>query len=102
RSSERAGNAGGKHQLTVARAIIDEHVEHRAHVVRRDPGMRHVADETQLARRAAHDLGPLVPAGRALILHEINDELARAVWVPKTQKSPYEAQLVGRVVRPTC
>src|SRR5437764_3847109 len=39
-----------QHQGVVLLALPGEHVEHRAQVVRGDPGMRHVAEEVRLPR----------------------------------------------------
>ena len=65
RPASRAGNARREHQRVVVVALVGEQVQRRAHVVGRHPGMRQVAEEERLARRARHDFRPLVPARAA-------------------------------------
>ena len=70
-------------------ALVGEQVEQRADVVRRDPGVRHVADEARLARRRDHDFRPLVPArGRRSREEEVEHLDAPARASPGARSAP--------------
>ena len=62
--------------------------------------MRHVADETRLARIAPDDLRPLIPRCRTPVRHEESQQLVRTLAPSKAHKRSDRAQLVGRVIVP--
>ena len=90
-------DAGREHQRSFAFVLVREQVEHRADVVRRDPAVRHVAEEARLARIAQHHLGPLVPAARASVAVEEGHRLQRALALAEPHEAADVAPLVRRV-----
>ena len=77
--------------------FVDEEIENAADEVRANPRVRHVADESRLARIAMHDLGPLMPGRRALVLEEVIQELPGALRLPQSDERPDDTQLVRGV-----
>src|SRR6185312_3384276 len=63
-------NARGDHKGSIRFTLVGKQIEDRSYEIRSDPAVRHVADETRFARIAADDFGPLIPFGRAPIVHE--------------------------------
>src|SRR6185436_7423996 len=90
-----------QHQRLFALALISEHVEHRANVIRGNPRVRHVADETGLSRLPADDFRPLVPRRGALVLKEVFKKLVRAITPAEPHEAPSDAKLIGGVGVPT-
>ena len=55
------------HQGLIQFVFVDEHGPYGANKIRSDPGVGHIADESWCAVPLAYDLGPVIPAGRALV-----------------------------------
>ena len=81
-------------------AFVGEQVERCADEIRGDPSVRHVADEAGLARVAANDFRPLVPAGGAAVAHEECDRLFGTFAPAEAHEAADRAPFVGRVVLP--
>src|SRR5207248_3959398 len=75
-------------------------IERRPNEIGRDPAVRHVADETRLARIAADHFGPLVPCGGPAIAHKIRKQRMCALAPAETDEGAHDANLVRRVIVP--
>ena len=93
-------HAGGQHQRPVRGALEGEHVESGLNEVRRDPGMRHVPNETRLAQIAADHFSPLIPAGGPAVFEEKVEELLHTFTPSQPHKGPRAAQFVRCVLGP--
>ena len=96
------GYAFRENERAVRLPFIDEHIEHGADIVGRDPCVRHVAYKSWLPWIPPDHLGPLVPSGWALVLEEEFEQLARPLSPTEPHEGADHSEFVGRIVAPRC